>query len=166
MFVHTEFRPPWADVFILPWLLLGLAYLVGSVLYRRYAADASRRFHRKTEGAGGLDLRRRHRGTRILGWALLAATRLVLGDPAHESLACEAASPQEARSLADVLYERGEYQRAGECYQAAGDASHAQLAFLKAVGPNSEATARAFRQQQDAAKSLLSKVQQAFRSDH
>jgi hypothetical protein len=115
----------------------------------------------------GLDLQRRHRGMRILGWALLAATRLVLADPAHdESRACEAAGPQEARSLADVLYERGEYQRAGECYQAAGDASRAQLAFLKAVGPNSDATSRAFRQQQDAAKSLLTKVQQAFRSDH
>ena len=116
----------------------------------------------------GLDCRRRSGGTRILGWALLAATRLVLADPAHESRACEAASPktQEARSQADVLYERGEYQRAGECYQAAGDASRAQLAFLKAVGPNSDATARAFRQQQHAAKSLLTKVQQAFRSDH
>jgi hypothetical protein len=115
----------------------------------------------------GLDLRRGYRGTRILGWALLAATRLVLADPVHEeSRACEVASPQEARSLADVLYERGEYQRAGECYQTAGDASRAQLAFLKAVGPNSDATARAFRQQQDAAKAFLTKVQQAFRSDH
>ena len=117
----------------------------------------------------GLDRRRRSGGTRILGWALLAATRLVLADPAQdESHACEAASPQsqEARSQADVLFERGEYQRAGECYQAAGDASRAQLAFLKAVGPNSDATARAFRQQQHVAKSLLTKVQQAFRSDH
>ena len=117
----------------------------------------------------GLALRRRSGGTRILGWALLTATRLVLADPAHdESRPCEAASPQpqEARSQADVLYERGEYQRAGECYQAAGDTSRAQLAFLQAVGRNSEATARAFRQQQEAAKSLLTKVQQAFRSDH
>jgi hypothetical protein len=127
--------------------------------------------HRATEvpssSSTGLELRRRSRGTRILGWALLAATRLVLADPAHdESRPCEAASSQGARSLADVLYERGEYQRAGECYQAAGDASRAQLAFLKAVGPNSDATARAFRQQQDAAKSLLTKVQHAFRSDH
>jgi hypothetical protein len=117
----------------------------------------------------GPDRRRRSGGTRILGWVLLAAARLVLADPAHdESRACEAASPQpqEARSQADVLYERGEYQRAGECYQAAGDEPRAQLAFLKAVGPNSDATARAFRQQQHAAKSLLTKVQQAFRSDH
>lgn len=115
-----------------------------------------------------LGLRRRSGRTRTLGWALLAATRLVVADPARdESHACEVASPpQEARSQADVLYDRGEYQRAGECYQAAGDASRAQLAFLKAVGPNSDATARAFRQQQRAAKSLLTKVQQAFRSDH
>jgi hypothetical protein len=104
---------------------------------------------------------------RALGWACLAATGMVLADPAHDdSHRCDAADAQAARSLADVLYERGEYQRAGECYQAAGDVSHAQLAFLKAVGPQSQANARAFREQQDAAKSLLTKVQQAFRKDH
>jgi len=106
-------------------------------------------------------------GVRVLASACLAATRLLLADPAPEgSRHCDATDAQAARSLADVLYERREYQRAGECYQAAGDPSHAQLAFLKAVGPQSEATARAFREQQDAAKSLLTKVQRAFRSDH
>jgi hypothetical protein len=108
-----------------------------------------------------------HGGVRVLGWACLAATRMVLADPAlDESHRCETANPQEARSLADVLYEKQEYQRAGICYQAAGDASRAQLAFLKAVGPNSQATARAFKEQQDGAKSLLNQVQNAFRSNH
>jgi len=101
----------------------------------------------------------------VLGWAFLAAARLALADPAaEESRPCDAAHPQEAKAVADVLYEKGEYQRAGECYQAAGDASAAQLAFLKAVGPNSEANARALNDQQQAAKALLAKLHSALRS--
>jgi len=114
-----------------------------------------------------LHLRGTPRGVGVLAWACLAATRMVLADPVpDESRRCDAANPQEARSLADVLYERQEYQRAGMCYQAAGDLSRAQLAFVKAVGPNSQATARAFKEQQNAAKSLLNQVQHAFRGDH
>jgi len=112
-------------------------------------------------------LRGTHRRVAVLAWACLAATRMVLADPAlDDSRRCDAANPEEARSLAEVLYERQEYQRAGTCYQAAGDLSRAQLAFVKAVGPSSQATARAFKEQQNAAKSLLNQVQHAFRSDH
>ena len=108
---------------------------------------------------------RQPRGLRVLGWALLTAARLVLADPAPpESHLCDAAHPQQAKAVADELYEKGEYQRAGECYQAAGDASGAQLAFLKAVGPNSEANARALNDQQQAAKALLAKLHQAVHS--
>jgi hypothetical protein len=104
---------------------------------------------------------------RVLGLGYLAANRLVLADPAlDDSRSCQVASPQEAKSLADVFYDKREYQRAGECYEAAGDPSRAQLAFTKAVGPTSEATARALREQREAAKALLAKVQQAFRSNH
>jgi hypothetical protein len=103
----------------------------------------------------------------LLGLACLAATRLILAEPSVEgSRACAVARPQEAKLLADALYERGEYQRAGECYEAAGDPSRAQLAFVKAVGPKAEASARRLREQRDAAKALLDHVQQAFRSDH
>jgi hypothetical protein len=103
----------------------------------------------------------------ILGWGLLAAIPLAVADPAHDtSRACEAASTEEAKSLADVLYEKGEYQRAGVCYQAAGDRSRAQTAFLKAVGPNNEANARTFKEQQSDAQALFAKMQQAFRSNH
>jgi hypothetical protein len=83
-------------------------------------------------------------------WALacLAANHFVLADPApDESRTCEAANPREAKSLADVLYEKREYQRAGECYEAAGDPSRAQLAFVKAAGPSGEKAARAFSEQ-------------------
>lgn len=68
--------------------------------------------------------------------------------------------------LADKLFEKGEYGHAGACYQAAGDLVHANLAYLKAVGPESQDTARALKAQRDAAKSLLTTVQHAFRDDH
>ena len=100
----------------------------------------------------------------ILGSALLAATCLALADPVHDALrTCEATSAEQARALAAVLYEKGEYQRAGVCYQAAGDLSRAQTAFLKAAGPNNEANARAFREQQNDAQALFARMQQAFR---
>jgi len=43
---------------------------------------------------------------------------------------------------------------------------HANLAFLKAVGPDSEDTARALKTQREAARSLFGKVEDAFRSGH
>ncbi len=43
---------------------------------------------------------------------------------------------------------------------------HANLAFLKAAGPEGEDTARALKAQQEAAKSLFAKVGNAFRSNH
>jgi hypothetical protein len=103
----------------------------------------------------------------VLGLACLAASRLILAEPALEgSRPCEVARPQEAKSLADALYEKRDYQRAGECYEAARDPSRAQLAFVKAAGPKGEASARWLREQRDAAKGLLTHVEQAFRSDH
>jgi hypothetical protein len=98
---------------------------------------------------------------------LLAASRLALADPAlASSPVCDAATAQEANSLADRLYERGEYQRAGECYRAAGDLVHANLAFLKAAGPTSQETARDLKAQRDAAKALLAGVAHAFKGNH
>ena len=100
-----------------------------------------------------------------LEWAWLAATGLAIAGPAaDEPHRCEAASPAEATALAERLYETRDYQRAGECYEAAGDFSRAQQAFLAAVGPNGEATARGLKEQHDTAKALLNKVRQAFHS--
>jgi hypothetical protein len=97
----------------------------------------------------------------------LIHTDMVLADsPAPGASACAATSPQQAKSQADVLYEQGEYQRAGECYEAAGDASRAQLAYFKAAGPNSKAAARGLSEERDAAKALFTQVQQAFRKNH
>src|SRR5215475_5036026 len=86
----------------------------------------------------------------------LISTDLVLADfPAPGASRCSATSPQQAKFQADVLYEQGEYQRAGECYEAAGDASRAQLAYLKAAGPNSKSAARGLSEERDAAKALF-----------
>lgn len=51
MFVHTGLKHFWPAIFVSPWILLGIAYLVESVLHRRSGADASGRFHRKIMGA-------------------------------------------------------------------------------------------------------------------
>lgn len=107
------------------------------------------------------------RSMTVLGSVCLAATRLVLADPAPNGPPpCEAASSEEAKSLADRLYERQEYQRAGACYEAAGDPARAQRAFMKAVGPSSEAAARGIKEQGDAAKALIARLQRPFRRDH
>jgi hypothetical protein len=104
---------------------------------------------------------------RMLAMTCLAITHLALADPAPDPTSpCRVATSQQAKSLADVLYEKQEYQRAGECYEAAGEPSRAQLAYLKAVRPNSEAAARGLREQQDTARALAFRVAQAFRGDH
>jgi hypothetical protein len=102
-------------------------------------------------------------------WVLagVAAAQVALADPAPQAQAiCPVARPQEAGVLADKLFEKGEYQQAGACYQAAGDMVHANLAFLKAAGPRGDDSARALKAQGEAAKSLFAKVGSAFHGKH
>jgi hypothetical protein len=55
-------------------------------------------------------------GIRVWGLACVAAAHLAIADPATEtSSACEVSSPREAGTLADKLFEKGEYQHAGAC---------------------------------------------------
>lgn len=109
----------------------------------------------------------RRRTISLWGLSLVAAAQLAFADPAVEGpSACASASAQEAQSLAEQLYERGDYQHAGACYQAAGDLAHANLAYLKAAGPTSEDTARDLKSQRDAAKALFAGVARAFRGNH
>ena len=103
----------------------------------------------------------------LWGMAWIVAAQAAIADPASVApLTCEVTSPREAEVLADKLFERGEYQQAGACYQAAGDVVHANLAFLKAAGPRGEDSARALKAQGDAAKSLFARVGSAFRGNH
>jgi hypothetical protein len=48
--------------------------------------------------------------------------------------------------------------------QGYGPPSHAQLAYLKAVAPNTQVAARDLGEQRQAVKALLAEVQQAFRN--
>ena len=94
----------------------------------------------------------------------VAAAPLVLADPPIDAQQhCAATSPEQARWLAEQLFEQGAYQSAGACYQAAGDLALANLAFLKAVGPESNAAERRLTEQRDQAKALLRQVQQSLR---
>jgi len=104
------------------------------------------------------------RSLSVLSWASVFASGLVFAEPASDTVGpCPAASAQAARELADGLYEKGEYQRAGECYDAAGDPMRAQRAFLRAAGPSAEEAARGLKEDGHTAKALLSQVQQALR---
>lgn len=102
----------------------------------------------------------------VWGVAGVAAAQLALADPSPEAArTCEVASPQEAGALADRLFEKREYRHAAVCYQAAGDMVHANLAYLKAVGPQSDDTARTLKAQGDAAKSLFAGVAHALHTN-
>lgn len=81
-------------------------------------------------------------------------------------MACEAATPEEARALADRLYGEGKYQHAGDCYQAGGDLTHANLALLQAAGPKSADTARDLKAEGNSAKALFAGVAHALKRSH
>jgi len=105
----------------------------------------------------------------IVTFGILAVAIAPLGrtEPAPvDSGGCAAATPEQAKWLAEQLYRQGPYQRAGDCYQAAGDLAHANEAFFKAVPANGDATAKDLRRQGQIAKTLFTNVQHAFRSSH
>lgn len=102
-----------------------------------------------------------------LSFVLLTAAPLALADtPLMEHCPVSVSNPEQARWLADALFEQGAYQRAGQCYEAAGEHALADKAFLKAAGAQSPATTRQLSEQRDQAKALFHQVQQAFRGSH
>jgi hypothetical protein len=138
MFVHADLRRLWPVIFFLPWVF---------VRVRLSRPDA--------------------KGLSIMALSLLlAAAPLALAAPATEEHEGCPVSTGEAHSLGDRLFEQGSYQAAGECYLAAGDYDRANHAFVKAVGPTSAATARQLSDQGEQAKTMLRKLQLAFRSQH
>jgi hypothetical protein len=103
----------------------------------------------------------------LFGILTAAIAPALQADPAPEAApSCTTSTPEEAKSLADQLYRAGQYQRAGVCYQAAGDLADANESFTKAVPAASEATAKDLKHQAETAKTLFTGVQQAFRSNH
>jgi hypothetical protein len=107
-------------------------------------------------------------GWRHIGVILLiTAAPWAVADPAlAEKQACPASTTEQALSLGDQLRKDGAYQRAGKCYEAAGEYALANRTFLDALEPESKATARQLSGQRDQAKTLLHQVQQAFNSKH
>ena len=79
---------------------------------------------------------------------------------------CIAGTSEQAKRLADRLYRQAQYERAGDCYQAAGDLADANEAFVKAVEANSGAIAKDLKHQGQIAKTLFSGVRRAFQSNH
>jgi hypothetical protein len=160
MFTHAGPRPFWpAIVFFLPWLLLGVGYLLSAArhqLHRLPSSPAARVRSPLPSRA------RRFHAISLFALLLFGATTAVFADPV-ESRACEAATPNEAAALADKLFEKGDYQRAAECYQVAGDLPHANMAFLKAAGPKSQDTAKDLKAQSATAKALFANAAQAFK---
>lgn len=126
-----------------------------------HATRGSRDQHRKVFFAEAL----RSLG---LGLVLLTAGPLALADssPSEEHCPVSVSSPEQARWLADALFEQGAYQRAGLCYEAAGDHALADKAFLKALAPRSSATTRQLSEQRDQAKALFRQLQQTFNPGH
>jgi hypothetical protein len=114
-------------------------------------------------------------GLLVLGIALFASAQVAWADPAAvtgESPArpaeiaerpCAALSAEQAKSLGNTLFDRGAYQRAGECYAVAGDYGRANLAFLKAAGTQGANSARQLTEDRDQAKGQLEKMRQAVR---
>jgi len=98
---------------------------------------------------------------------LLAVGSLAVADEVpEEPSSCQASSAEQARTVADVLFEQGAYQRAGSCYQAAREYALADRAFLKALEPASAATARRVSEQSEQTKTMWRSVARAFRADH
>ena len=96
-------------------------------------------------------------------WLTFAAAPLALADPPVDAQAhCGVASSTEAGWVAERLFEQGAYERAGRCYEAAGDFRHANVAFLKAAEAESNAAERRLSVQSDQAKALFRQVQQSF----
>ena len=97
----------------------------------------------------------------------IAATLLALVLPVLAAAdPCAVTDPKEAASLAQRLYSQGEFQRAGECYTAAGDLPRANEAFIRAVPPSGQANAQGLHAQADTAKALFAQVAGAFRTQH
>ena len=162
MFVHSAPKALWPVIFFLPWFLLGSAYLGEWALAR--GARLIGRASTGTRARLGFSAAQ----LRLIGLALLLVTTpLALADPLPAAQApCAVATPEEARTLGDTLFEQGAYQSAGDCYQVAGELALANRAYVKAVEPRSAATARQLSDQSYQAKTMLRKVELAFHPAH
>jgi hypothetical protein len=75
---------------------------------------------------------------------------------------CNEATAERARSLADRASQDGAYQRAGECYLAAGEHALANQAFVKASAQASGDTSRRLAANLSDVKAQARQMKQAF----
>jgi UDP-N-acetylmuramyl pentapeptide synthase len=75
---------------------------------------------------------------------------------------CSEVSAERARSLADKASQDGAYQRAGECYLAAGEHALANQAFVKASAQTSGDTSRRLAANLSDFKAQARQMKQAF----
>jgi hypothetical protein len=94
----------------------------------------------------------------VLPVAATTETVVVLG----ASLDCNEASPEHARQLADKASQDGAYQRAGECYLAAGQHALADQAFVKASAQQRDDTSRRLASNLNDVKAQARQMKQAF----
>src|SRR6202045_991179 len=115
----------------------------------------------------------------LVGLALLGAASFALADvPKADSPAsaatsetvvvvgtnwnCGEVSAERARSIADKASQDGAYQRAGECYLAAGEHAVANEAFVKASAQASGDTSRRLASNLSDVKAQARQMKQAF----
>jgi hypothetical protein len=107
----------------------------------------------------------------LVGLALLGVTGIALADVqetvvivggAETSLNCSEATPERARWLADKASQDGAFQRAGECYLAAGQQSLADQAFVKASAQSKDDTSRRLVSNLNDVKAQARQMKQAF----
>jgi hypothetical protein len=113
-------------------------------------------------------------GRILVGLALLGTTGLAVADVqqtiagAQQTIVvvggtnCGEAIPQRARWLADKASRDGDYQRAGECYLAAGQQSLADQAFVKASVQSKGDTSRRLAANLSDVKAQARQMKQAF----
>ena len=88
-------------------------------------------------------------------------TGLVVGAP-QSTMSCNDSTPERARVLADKASQDGAYQRAAECYLAAGQQSLADQAFVKASAQTKEDTSRRLASNLNDVKAAARQLKQAF----
>ncbi len=92
-----------------------------------------------------------------------ATETVVVVATSESSWNCQEATPARARWLADQASREGAYQRAGECYLAAGEQALADQSFVKSAAQTSPDTTRRLAANLDEVKAQARQVKDAFR---
>jgi hypothetical protein len=87
---------------------------------------------------------------------------VVIVETAQSAWNCNEATPERARWLGDKASQDGAYQRAGECYLAAGEHALANQAFVKASAQMSGDTSRRLAANLSDFKAQARQMKQAF----